>query len=461
MAHGGAAWDHVSDLLGGHGDDVLRRNLDNQPVSIVRWRLDRLVDRLTSDGPEGCGEQDSDGSGRTRGNSSARYSARVRIGILTREYPPDVYGGAGVHVDFLVRELVQLADVEVHCMGDPRPGAIAHSERNPLLVDANAALRTLAADLAMADQTAGCDIVHSHTWYANMGGHWAKLLHDIPHVVTSHSLEPHRPWKAEQLGGGYRVSSWAERTAYEGADAVIAVSHGSSATSCRPTPHWTRPRCTSSTTGSTPTSIGPTPRRTSSNGWVSTPSVRRSSSSAASPARRAFPTCSRAALDFDESVQLVLLAGAADTPELAAETDDLVDTLRAERDAVHLVSEMLPREQVRQVLTHGTVFVCPSVYEPLGIVNLEAMACETAVVASDVGGIPDVVVDGDTGRLVHYDASDPEAFEAGLADAVNDVVRTPERARAMGVAGRRRAVADFGWDVAARRTMAIYESLVD
>ncbi len=313
----------------------------------------------------------------------------------------------------------------------------------------------------MADQTAGCDIVHSHTWYANMGGHWAKLLHDIPHVVTSHSLEPHRPWKAEQLGGGYRVSSWAERTAYEGADAVIAVSHGSKrdVLSAYPTldeakVHVVHNGIDTDFYRPDPDTdvlerLGVDPERPSA---VFVGRITR---------QKGVPHLLRAALGFDESVQLVLLAGAADTPELAAETDDLVATLRAERDGVHLVSEMLPREQVRQVLTHGTVFVCPSVYEPLGIVNLEAMACETAVVASDVGGIPDVVVDGETGRLVHYDAGDPEAFEAGLADAVNDVVRAPDRARAMGVAGRRRAVADFGWDVAARRTMAIYESLVD
>ena len=389
-----------------------------------------------------------------------RYSPRMRIGILTREYPPDVYGGAGVHVDFLVRELVQLADVDVHCMGDPRPGATAHSEHDPMLVGANAALRTLAADLSMADQTAGCDIVHSHTWYANMGGHWAKLLHDIPHVVTSHSLEPHRPWKAEQLGGGYRVSSWAERTAYEGADAVIAVSHGSKRDVLSAYPTLDEAKVHVVHNGIDTDFYRPDPETDVLERLGVDPERPSAVFVGRITRQKGVPHLLRAALGFDESVQLVLLAGAADTPELAAETDDLVARLRAERDGVHLVSEMLPREEVRQVLTHGTVFVCPSIYEPLGIVNLEAMACETAVVASDVGGIPDVVVDGETGRLVHYDAGDPDAFEVGLADAVNDVVRAPERARVMGVAGRRRAVDDFGWDVAARRTMAIYESLV-
>ncbi len=384
----------------------------------------------------------------------------VRIGILTREYPPDVYGGAGVHVDFLVRELVKLADVDVHCMGEPRPGATAHSEHDPLLADANAALRTLAADLSMANMTSACDIVHSHTWYANMGGHWAKLLYDIPHVVTSHSLEPQRPWKAEQLGGGYRVSSWAERTAYEAAEAVIAVSHGSRRDVLQSYPNLDEDKVHVVHNGIDTEFYQPDP----DTDVLDRLGVDQNRPSVVFVGRitrqKGVPHLLRAALQFDPSAQLVLLAGAADTPELAAETDDAVATLRANRDAVILVSEMLPREQVRQVLTHGTVFVCPSVYEPLGIVNLEAMACETAVVASDVGGIPEVVDDGQTGLLVHYQADDPAGFEADLAASVNELLRDPARAKAMGLAGRRRAVEEFGWDAAARKTMAIYESVM-
>lgn len=384
----------------------------------------------------------------------------MRIGILTREYPPDVYGGAGVHVDFLVRELTKLADVDVHCMGDPRPGATAHSEQNPLLDGANAALRVLAADLTMADQTSSCDIVHSHTWYANMGGHLAKLLHDIPHVVTSHSLEPQRPWKAEQLGGGYRVSSWAEQTAYEGADAVIAVSHGSKRDVMASYPNLDESKVQVVHNGIDTDFYRPDPN---------TDVLERLGVDPERPSvvfvgritrQKGVPHLLRAALEFDEAAQVVLLAGAADTSELEAETDAAVATLRASRDAVHLVSEMLPRDEVRQVLTHGTVFACPSVYEPLGIVNLEAMACETAVVASDVGGIPEVVADGETGLLVHYDEADTAAFESDFATAVNTVLRDPARAASMGVAGRERAVNDFGWDAAARKTMAIYESVL-
>ena len=384
----------------------------------------------------------------------------MRIGILTREYPPDVYGGAGVHVDFLVRELVKLADVEVHCMGDPRPGATAHSEHNPLLEGANAALRTLAADLTMADTTGDCDLVHSHTWYANMGGHWSKLLHDIPHVVTSHSLEPHRPWKAEQLGGGYRVSSWAERTAYEGADAVIAVSNGSKHDVLDAYPSLDEAKVHIVHNGIDTDFYAPDPD-TSVLERLGVDLDRPSAVFVGRITRqKGVPHLLRAALAFDPEVQVVLLAGAADTPELKAETDAAIAELHAHRDGVFLVSEMLPRDQVRQVLTHSTVFVCPSIYEPLGIVNLEAMACETAVVASDVGGIPDVVVPGETGTLVHYDATEAAEFEAGIAAAVNDVVRDPARAEAMGRAGRERAIAEFGWDAAARKTMAIYESVL-
>ena len=379
---------------------------------------------------------------------------------MTREYPPEVYGGAGVHVDFLVRELRRLIDVDVLCLGAPRPDATAFSEDDPRLELANPALRIFSADLAMAAAAGGTDLAHSHTWYANLAGHLAKLLHGIPHVVTSHSLEPHRPWKLEQLGGGYRLSSWAEQTAYEAADAVIAVSAASRRDVLASYPaldpddvhvvhngidtELYRP----DTGTDVVERLGVDPRRPS---VVFVGRITR---------QKGVPHLLRAARRFDPAAQIVLLAGAADTPELAAETEAAVDTLRAERDHVVWVSEMLPREEVRQVLTHATVFVCPSIYEPLGIVNLEAMACATAVVASDVGGIPEVVADGSTGLLVHYDERDPDAFEQALADAVNAVVGDPARAAAMGEAGRQRTIDEFGWDVAARRTIAIYRSVL-
>ena len=380
----------------------------------------------------------------------------MRVGVLTREFPPFVYGGAGVHVDFLVRELRSLVDVEVHALGEPRDGALTYAEDDPRMPEANAALRVMSADLVMASALASVDLVHSHTWYANFAGHVAALLHGAPHVLSAHSLEPLRPWKAEQLGGGYRLSSWVERSAYEAASAVIAVSHGmrEDILNCYP-------------------AVEPARVQVVHNG-IDTGFYRpveevdvldRLGIDRARPyvvwvgritRQKGVPHLLRAALRLDPEVQVVLLAGAADTPDLAAETDALIARLRAERTGVVVVGEMLPREDVRQVLTHATVFVCPSVYEPLGIVNLEAMACETAVVASAVGGIPEVVDDGRTGLLVPYDARDPDGFEDALAARRGELAGDPARAAAMGRAGRERAIADFGWDAIAERTVEVY-----
>jgi alpha-maltose-1-phosphate synthase len=379
--------------------------------------------------------------------------------MLTREYPPDVYGGAGVHVELLTAELAKLVDVDVHCLGEPRPGAIAHSEHDPRLVGANSTLRIFAADLEMAAAVGGCTLVHSHTWYTSLAGHIAKLLHGIPHVVTSHSLEPSRPWKAEQLGGGYRLSSWAERTAYESAEAIVAVSAASRLDVLATYPALAPERVHVVHNGIDAEFFRPVEETDVLERLGVDPSRPSVVFVGRITRQKGVPHLLRAGLDFDPRAQIVLVAGAADTPELAAETDAAVADLHARRDAVFLVSEMLPREDVRQVLAHATVFVCPSVYEPLGIVNLEAMASGTAVVASDVGGIPEVVEDGATGVLVHYDPSDTAAFEAGLAKAVNELVGDTARAEAMGAAGRERAIDHFGWDVAARRTLEIYESL--
>lgn len=384
----------------------------------------------------------------------------MRVGVLTREYPPDVYGGAGVHVDFLTRELRRLTDVDVHCLGEPRAGATAHSEHDPRLAHANVVLRIFSADLAMAAGLEHCQVVHSHTWYANLAGHLAKLLYGVPHVVTSHSLEPQRPWKAEQLDGGYRLSSWAERTAYEAADAVIAVSHAMKADVLSSYPVVDPAAVHVVHNGVDTDFYRPVPEADVLDELgvdldrpyvVFVGRITR---------QKGVPHLLRAALDFDPGVQVVLLAGAADTADLAAETDAAIERLQRERTGVVVVSEMLHRESVRQVLTHAAVFLCPSIYEPLGIVNLEAMACETAVVASAVGGIPEVVVDGETGLLVAYDEADPEGFERSFAKAVNTLVGDPARAAEMGRAGRARAVNDFAWDAVAARTLDIYRSLL-
>jgi starch synthase len=385
----------------------------------------------------------------------------MRAGLLTREWPPEVYGGAGVHVEYLARELRRLIDVDVHSFGGTGlvdgAGATAHSP-DPRLAGANAALQVLSTDLSIAAATAGCDVVHSHTWYADLAGHLSALLHGIPHVVTTHSLEPHRPWKAEQLGGGYRLSSWAERTAVLAADAVIAVSRGMARDVLASYPELDPDRVHVVVNGIDTREYAAV---------TATDVLERHGVDPSSPyalfvgritRQKGLVHLLRAARDLPG--QLVLCAGAPDTPEIAAETADLVAELQARRPGIVWISEMLPKPDVVQLLSHATCFVCPSVYEPLGIVNLEAMACSTAVVASAVGGIPEVVVDSETGVLVPYDEADPAAFEAGLASAVATVLSDPAAAERMGAAGRERAVAQFGWDAVARQTRDVYEHVL-
>jgi starch synthase len=384
----------------------------------------------------------------------------MRVALFTREYPPDVYGGAGVHVDYLSRQLRRRVDVDVFCMGSQRPDAVAFAERDERFPLGNQALQVLSTDLAMTAGAEAADVAHSHTWYANMAGHWAKLLYDVPHVITAHSLEPQRPWKAEQLGGGYRLSSWAEQTAYLGADAVVAVSRGMAADILAAYPQVPSERVHVIYNGIDPEFYAPDPDTS----LIESVGVDLSRPYVAFVGRitrqKGVPHLLRAASAFAPELQLVMMAGAPDTPELKAETDALIERLQRERDGVVVVREMKPREAVRQVLSHALAFLCPTVYEPLGIVNLEAMACETAVVASAVGGIPEVVVDGETGLLVPFDPDDTERFEAELAARVNELAADPSRADAMGKAGRERAVTSFDWSAIADQTVALYESLL-
>ncbi|MGR6535106.1 glycogen synthase [Streptomyces rochei] len=388
----------------------------------------------------------------------------MRVGLLTREYPPDVYGGAGVHVEFLARELGRLVDLDVHCWGEGRTEGVLRHRSWSALDGANDALRTFSVDLAMAAALQGRELVHSHTWYANLGGHLAKLLHGAPHVVTAHSLEPLRPWKAEQLGGGYALSSWAERTAVESADAVIAVSGAmrEDVLACYPAIAADRVHVVHN--GIDTTLYRPDP---------GTDALDRIGLDRSRPyvlfvgritRQKGVPHLLRAARAIDPAAQLVLCAGAPDTPEIDREFRDLFAELSRSREGVHWIPRMLPRPEVIQLLTHAAVFVCPSVYEPLGIVNLEAMACGTPVVASRVGGIPEVVADGETGVLVPRDASGTadgdRDFEAGLARALDSLLGDPDAARRMGEAGRARAVAEFGWDAVARRTVRLYEEIL-
>ena len=390
-------------------------------------------------------------------SGSPNQGGRVHVGLLTREWPPEVYGGAGVHVEYLVRELRRLADVEVHSFGGTAGGATAHSP-DPRLASANPALQVLSTDLSIAAATAGCDLVHSHTWYADLAGHLSALLHGIPHVVTTHSLEPHRPWKAEQLGGGYALSSWAERTAVHAADAVIAVSHGMARDVLAAYPELDPQRVHVVSNGIDAQQYAAVADTDVLERYGVDPDEPYALFVGRITRQKGLAHLLRAARDVPG--QLVLCAGAPDTPEIATEIEELVAELQLTRPGVVWVREMLPREDVIQLLSHATAFACPSVYEPLGIVNLEAMACGTAVVASAVGGIPEVVVDGVTGRLVPYDEADPAAFEAGLAAALTAVLGDPAGAEAMGQAGRARAVEQFGWDAVARATLEVYRSVL-
>ncbi len=380
---------------------------------------------------------------------------------MTREYPPEIYGGAGVHVTELVAQLRRLCDVDVHCMGAPREGALV-AQPDPALAAANPALSVLSADLRMADAAAGATVVHSHTWYTGMAGHISALLHGIPHVLTAHSLEPLRPWKAEQLGGGYRVSLWVERTAIQAADAVIAVSNGMRTDVLAAYPALDPARVHVIKNG-VDTGVWYPAETGGEESVLDELGVDRSRPIVAFVGRitrqKGVPHLIAAAHRFDPAVQLVLCAGAPDTPEIAAEVSAAVSDLSEQRSGVFWVRDFLPIHEIREILSAATIFVCPSVYEPLGIVNLEAMACGTAVIASDVGGIPEVVSDGVTGTLVHYDPADIAGFEARLADAVNAMVADPQRAATYGAAGRQRCIDEFSWARIAEQTLEIYRTV--
>jgi alpha-maltose-1-phosphate synthase len=372
--------------------------------------------------------------------------------MLTREYPPEVYGGAGVHVEYLARSLRGLVDLTVHCQGADRADAIAHRPWDRL-AGASSALQVISTDLSMTEATGGADLVHSHTWYANLAGHLSSLLYGIPHVLTAHSLEPLRPWKAEQLGGGYELSSWCERTAMQSASAIIAVSNGMAADILVSYPQVPADRVHVIHNGIDAQQYSPDPARDVLDRYgidADRPSV---VFVGRVTRQKGLPVLLRAAERIDPAAQLVLCAGQADTAELQAEVTGLVDRLRATRSGVIWIPGMLAKAEVIQILSHATVFVCPSEYEPLGIVNLEAMACGSAVVASAVGGIPEVVADGETGLLV------PVGDEVALAGAVNVLIRDPARAAEFGARGRQRAVAEFSWDRIADQTAELYAEL--
>ncbi len=384
----------------------------------------------------------------------------MRISIVTKEWPPDIYGGAGVHVEHLVHELRKLADVDVHAFGEPKPGAKTYQIPSEL-DSANGAIQSIGVNLSMLGDFANSQVVHSHTWYANMAGHIGSLLHGIPHIATAHSLEPLRPWKAEQLGGGYRISSWIEQTSYSAADAIIAVSHGMKKDLLKCYPDLDAAKI-----------------HVVHNG-IDTEAMKKVSSTAALTKygielnrpyvlfvgritrQKGIMHLLRAAEELPAGIGLVLCASSPDTKELGTEVAEQIEKLAKTRTGVHWITEQVSRSELIELLSNAAVFSCPSIYEPLGIVNLEAMACEVPVVASNVGGIPEVVIDGETGYLVNYDENETAAYELEFAQKLTQVVNDQQAASRMGSAGRKRAELEFGWDKIANQTMAVYETAMN
>ena len=380
----------------------------------------------------------------------------MKVGLVTKEWPPHIYGGAGVHVKFLAKALRPLVDVDVHCFGEERPDATGY-ELSAEEQSLNPAMQALITDAQIASNLGGVDIVHSHTWYANMAGHFAKILYKIPHVISAHSLEPDRPWKEEQIGGGYRISSWAEKTAYESADAIIAVSQGMRRDVLRAYP-----------------SLDPNKVHAILNGIdtdlyypQSNPELLESLGVKGPYAifvgritrQKGLTHLLKAWKEVDPQFGLVLCAGSPDEPGIGAEVQAAIEELQAERDNVIWISKMAPQADVIALLSSADLFLCPSIYEPLGIVNLEAMACETAVLASDVGGIPEVVADGVTGELIHYSGNAAE-FEAAFTKRINELMSDRDLLRKFGEAGRVRAIDQFSWDAIAQETVALYKNLI-
>jgi starch synthase len=387
--------------------------------------------------------------------------SKTRIGIVTKEWPPAVYGGAGVHVVQLTEALRSLSDVEVdvHCFGGPREDG-SHGYSTPAeFVDANPALQAIATDLAIADNLGDVDVIHSHTWYANMAGHTASMLYGTPHIVSAHSLEPLRPWKAEQLGGGYQISSWAEKTAYESAAAIIAVSDGMRADVLKSYPNVDPQKVVTIRNGVDTSRFAPNHDDSVLNEFGIT--GRYAMFVGRITRQKGLAHLLRAWREVPAEYGLVLAAGSPDEPTIGNEVAELIAELQKTRSNVWWIKEMLPHEKLTAALTHADLFLCPSIYEPLGIVNLEAMGCETAVLASRVGGIPEVVSHQSTGELVDYTESDIPGFESSISAAITRLMSNPELLAQYGKAGRQRAISEFGWDAVAATTLALYQSVIN
>ncbi len=384
--------------------------------------------------------------------------SELKVGIVTKEWPPAIYGGAGVHVLQLTQALRTIKDVhvDVHCFGGKRDDAFGYSTPAEFST-ANPAVQAIATDLEIATHLSNVDLVHSHTWYANMAGHIASLQYSIPHIVSAHSLEPLRPWKAEQLGGGYAISSWAEKTAYEAASAIIAVSNGMRADVLKAYPAIDPKKVVTIRNGVDATKFAPN----------DDPSVLKKYGVSGPFAifvgritrQKGLAHLLRAWKNVPSEFGLVLAAGSPDEEGIGKEVADLITELQKSRGNVWWIKDMLPHAELTAMLTGADLFVCPSVYEPLGIVNLEAMGCETAVLGSRVGGIPEVVADKETGELVDY-TGDAALFESALTESITRLMSQPELLKEYGIAGRVRIMREFGWDAVATATIELYKRVI-
>ena len=382
----------------------------------------------------------------------------LNVGIVTKEWPPAIYGGAGVHVLQLTQALRTIKDVhvDIHCFGGKRDDAFGYSLPAGF-ADANPAVQALAIDLEMATHLGHVDVVHSHTWYANMAGHIASLQHGIPHIVSAHSLEPLRPWKSDQLGGGYKISSWAEKTAFESAAAIIAVSDGMRADVLAAYPAVNPAKVVTIRNGVDTQKFAPNHDSTVPESFgISGPYaifVGRITR------QKGLAHLLRAWKDVPVEYGLVLAAGSPDEEGIGNEVAALIADLQRTRSNIWWIKEMLPHDQLTAMLTAADLFICPSIYEPLGIVNLEAMGCETAVLGSRVGGIPEVVADRETGELVDYNG-EAAPFEKSLSESITRLMAQPELLKKYGAAGRVRAQKLFGWDAVAALTVDLYRRVI-
>lgn len=401
----------------------------------------------------------------------------MKIALFTNEFPPNIYGGAGVHIDFLTHELKKLAQVEVRCFGNQKEQTkqlnvlgiqpsltIMNDENNPHIK----MFQNLSRNVEMAQHTLEADVIHCHTWYTHLAGIFSRELVQSPLILTTHSLETHRPWKVEQLGNGYFLSRWIEHHAYNTADGIIAVSEQMK-TDVIEAYGVSPEKVTVIHNGIDPEFYKPTFDNNLLVELGINPDIPFVLFVGRITRQKGISQLIEAAQYFDKNCQIVLCAGAPDTPEIAAETEALISKLKSNRDGVILISEMLPREKIKVLYSHARVFACPSLYEPFGIINLEAMSCETPVVGSAVGGIPEIIVENETGYLIElesisrtdFNPKNPEAFQRNFAEKINRLLADENLAQAMGKAGRKRVLEKFSWESIAKTTFNYYEEVIN